>query len=139
MIKKQQGLNIHLIPCDKFRQRFQLVCSSSLKQDVDDREFCAILAACKLLKADFSKKDERWMRFYSKFVVMDQGSQEGEWRKRYSLVPTQIALIFLAQGTSDIKARAICDLFDSNDFLSPSPANSARWKEDEAERRNYQG
>ena len=73
MIKKQQSLNIHFIPCEKIKHKFELGCSSSASQDIDQTAFCAILAASKLLKADFPSKDERWTRFYSKFIVMDQG------------------------------------------------------------------
>ena len=96
MIKKQQSLNIHLIPCEKIKQRFQLVCHDSINQDIDQREFSAILAASKLLKADFPTTDERWQRFYKKFIVMDKADPSRPWRKRYSLVPTKIGLIFLA-------------------------------------------
>ena len=88
MIKKQQSLNIHLIPCQKLKSRFQFVGSDSTNQTIDQTEFCAILASCKLLKADFPDKDERWERFYSKFIVMDQEDPSRPWRKRYSLIPT---------------------------------------------------
>ena len=81
------------------------------QEDINQTEFSSVLAACKLLKADFPTKDERWCRFYSKFIVMDLAEQNGPQHKRYSLLPTQIALFFLAMGTPDVKAKAICDLF----------------------------
>lgn len=121
MIKKQQALNVHFIPCDKLTQRFQMLGYNSITQDIDQTEFCAILASSKLLKADFPAKDERWGRFYSKFIVMDQSDQSGPSRKRYSLAPTQIALIFLAQGSVQVKARAICELYTDAQFINPSP------------------
>ncbi len=70
--------------------------STSIDQDLEEREFCAILAASKLLKADFPTKDVRWKSFYSKFVVMDQNDPSHPSRKHYSLVPTQIAMIYLS-------------------------------------------
>jgi len=45
---------------------------------------------------------------------MDQEDPSRPWRKRYSLAPTQIALIFLAQGDTTVKAKAICELFSEN-------------------------
>ena len=35
MIKKQQALNIHFIPCEKIKQRFELGSSNSASQDID--------------------------------------------------------------------------------------------------------
>ena len=110
MIKKQQSLNVHCIPCDKIAERFRMVRGAD-QEDINQTEFSSVLAACKLLKADFPTKDERWCRFYSKFIVMDLAEQNGPQHKRYSLLPTQIALFFLAMGTLDVKAKAICDLF----------------------------
>lgn len=52
---------------------------------------------------------------------MDQMDPAQPWRKRYSLVPTQIALIFLAQGDNLMKSKAICELFSEDQFLQPSP------------------
>ena len=46
---------------------------------------------------------------------------DGPWRKRYTLVPIQIALYFLAQGSPSVKAKAICELFQEAHFLNPSP------------------
>ena len=57
--------------------------------------------------------DERWTRFYSKFVVIEGTGQNA----RYSLVPTLVALIFLAQGTSEEKAHAIGELFSEHRFM----------------------
>ena len=88
MIKKQQSLNIHFIPCQKLKVRFQTVCSNSINQSISQSEFCAILAASKLLRSDFPDIDNRWKEFYSKFIVMDQTDPAQPWRKRYSLVPT---------------------------------------------------
>lgn len=90
------------------------------EQDINSVEFSSVLAACRLLKADFPTKDERWSRFYSKFIVIDHTDEryeeEGPQHKRYSLLPTQIALFFLAQGTPEEKAQAICNLFrDASD------------------------
>ena len=48
--------------------------------------------------------------------------EEVALRRRYSLVPLQVALIFLAQGKPEIKAKAICELFSGDEFLNPSPA-----------------
>ena len=47
---------------------------------------------------------------------MDQNDPQNPDRKLYSLVPTQIALFFLAQGTADEKAKAICELFTDEVF-----------------------
>ena len=77
--------------------------------EISQVDFCAILANCKLLKADFPRNDERWQRFYSKFIVIDENKVER--RGKYLLTPTLIALIMLAQGSADIKAKAICELF----------------------------
>ena len=60
------------------------------------------------------RTDERWKRFYSKFIVVDQNEDDEERRtfnERFSPVPTLVALIFLAQGSTDVKAKAICELF----------------------------
>jgi len=60
MIKKQQSLNIHFIPCAKITQRFDQLNNKSGAEDVNQTEFCTILVLLKLLKADFPKTDERW-------------------------------------------------------------------------------
>jgi len=65
----------------------------------------------KLLKADFPKTDERWQRFYSKFMVMDSVDSDRASRKRYSKIETQIGLIFLSQGSIAERARAIMRLY----------------------------
>lgn len=65
------------------------------------------------MKDDFPMTDERWTRFYSKFVVIEGTGQNA----RYSLVPTLVALIFLSQGTSDEKAQAIGELFSEHRFM----------------------
>lgn len=76
MVKRQQELNIHLIPCQKIRDRFQMVTKSHLDQNLTQVEFCAVLANCKLLKADYPRTDQRWKRFYSKFVVTEEDQLE---------------------------------------------------------------
>ena len=65
--------------------------------------------------------DERWTRFYSKFIVI-----EGTGRTaRYSLVPTLVALIFLAQGNADEKAHAIGELFSEHRFMQSAASVSS--------------
>ena len=92
MIKKQSMLNIHYIPCDKLKSRFSTAFGRNTTQDLSQREFSTLLSKSKLLKDDFPMTDERWTRFYSKFVVIEGTGQNA----RYSLVPTLVALIFLA-------------------------------------------
>ena len=65
------------------------------------------------MKDDFPMTDERWTRFYSKFVVVEGSGRQS----KYSLVPTLVALIFLSQGNSDQKAVAIAELFSEHKFL----------------------
>ena len=118
MIKKQESLNLHFIPCSKLKQRFEDVCEYDFDQEISQTDFCAMLANCKLLKADFPRTDLRWQRFYSKFIVIDEndvGSQSG--RGQYSMTIALVALICLSQGSSDIKAKAICELFSGHRFL----------------------
>ena len=91
-----------------------MVSATSINQDIEMHEFTAILAASKLLKADFPTKDTRWTNFYEKFIVMDQVDPSRPWKKSYSLVPTQIALMFLASGTDEVKAKSIFDLFSEH-------------------------
>lgn len=49
--------------------------------------------------------------------MVDSSDPYSKANKRYSLVPTQIALIFLSQGTTEVKAKAICELFTETEFL----------------------
>ena len=70
MVKKQESLNLHLIPCAKLKQRIES-CLENTDTDISQAEFCAILAECKLLKADFPRTDTRWMKFYARFLVRD--------------------------------------------------------------------
>ena len=81
-----------------------------------------MLVSLKLLKADFPRTDSRWLNFYSKFVVSDD-SEVGPAAKngRFELTPALIALISLSQGTNDVKAKAICELFSGKRFLKPAP------------------
>ena len=102
MVKKQETLNLHLIPCAKLKQRFEQLCESNFDMELTQTEFCAMLVNCKLLKADFPRQDDRWLKFYSKMTVIDE-TQVGvaSTRGRYELVPAMIALIALSQGTAD--------------------------------------
>ena len=66
-------------------------------------------------------KDERWSEFYSKFIVIDETKQhvsksEMDFDAKYTLIPTIIALIFLAQGNAEHKAKAIAELFSQHSF-----------------------
>lgn len=45
----------------------------------------------------------------------------GRSRAKYQLTPTLIALIMLTQGSPDIKAKAICELFCGQRLLKPAP------------------
>lgn len=73
MMKKQEDLNLHHIPCTKLTSVFEGVCgNNNLDCEISQVDFCAILASCKLLKADFPRTDERWQRFYSKFVIINE-------------------------------------------------------------------
>lgn len=65
------------------------------------------LAKLKLLN-EYFETDEKWLRFYSKFCVVDD-KQAGE--ARFSLIHALIALYFLCQSPPEVKAKAICDLF----------------------------
>ena len=90
--------------------------------ELSQTEFCAMLVNCKLLKADFPRQDERWLKFYSKLTVVDEtGHGSEQTRGRYELVPIMIALVGLSQGTADVKAKAICELFSGKRFLKPQP------------------
>lgn len=71
------------------------------------------LAKLKLLNDDYPQTDERWVRFYSKFVVTDDRQEE----PRFSLLHALIALYFLCQSPADVKAKAICDLFTNYDVF----------------------
>jgi hypothetical protein len=96
MLKKQQGLQIHFIPCAKLKNKFEQVVLSNVNRDITNTEFCTILASLKLLKADLPRTDERWINFYKKFIVVD--SNEGDehvFNERFSEVPTLIALLYL--------------------------------------------
>jgi hypothetical protein len=67
--------------------------------EISQTEFCAILARLKLLKADLPRTDERWKRFYQKFIVVDSNEDDNTnktYNERYSPVPTLVALIFLS-------------------------------------------
>lgn len=125
MVSKQQQLNIHLCPCDKIKQRFTLISTShsnSICHAIEQKEFCAVLASTKLLQADSPKQDARWVNFYSKFEVMERLDADSPWQRRYKMAECQIALIFLAQGHASTKARAICELYAPDQWISPSPA-----------------
>ena len=81
-------------------------------QDISQTDFRAILANSKLLRADLPRTDERWTRFYSKFLVVEEAENaQGRSRRRYALIPTLIALITLSQGAPDVKAKSVCELF----------------------------
>ena len=72
MIKRQQTLNIHFIPSEKLRCRFERAMARNSNQDLTQKEFSRLLASQKLLKDDYPMTDERWIQFYSKFVVVDE-------------------------------------------------------------------
>ena len=136
MLKKQQGLQIHFIPCAKLRSRFDQVTISNVHQDITHTEFCAILASLKLLKADLPRTDERWINFYKKFVIVDanEGEEDRIYNERYSTVPTLIALTYLSQGSPDVKSKAICELFTQQQFLEPEMPGISKWTAYRAER-----
>lgn len=93
---------------------------ASARGDITQQEFCASLAKLKLLNDDYPQDDERWIRFYAKFVVTDGKSDE----PRFSLLHALIALYFLCQSPPDIKAKAVCDLFtDYNVFEEDQSSN----------------
>ena len=73
-------------------------------------------------------KDERWSEFYSKFIVIDEtkkrvSKSEMDLDAKYTLIPTIIALIFLAQGNAEHKAKAIAELFSQHSFYQPGIKN----------------
>ena len=72
MMKKQETLNLHLVTTSKLKQRFEQLCDDDLDQEVSRNELCSMLVNCKLLKADFPKRDERWVKFYRKLQVIDE-------------------------------------------------------------------
>ena len=113
MVKKQISLNLHYVSCNKIRERFEPMIMVSARGDMNQQEFCTYLAKLKLLKDDFPHTDERWINFYSKFRVTDDGKDS----KRFSLIPALIALYFLSQGSTEHKAKAICDLFSDDTFF----------------------
>ena len=92
-----------------------------MKPAIDKNKFYEILANLKLVMPSMEDEEvdqqpraldqshssnyqppetKRWSRFYSLFQTLDYCLDEpdGPWRKRYTLVPIQIALFFLAQG-----------------------------------------
>ena len=73
-------------------------------------------------------RDERWSEFYSKFIVIDENKKrvsksEMDHDAKYTLIPTIIALIFLAQGNAEHKAKAIGELFSQHSFYQPGIKN----------------
>ena len=60
MIKKQQSLNLHFIPCAKIMHWFNKVTANRDAKVINTKEFYTILRAINLLKADCSMTDERW-------------------------------------------------------------------------------
>ena len=128
MIKKQQTLNIHFIPCEKLKLRFERAFSMNSNKDLTKKEFSDLLASQKLLRDDRPMQDERWVEFYSKFVVIDENAKrtsksEMDLDAKYALIPTIIALIFLAQGNAQHKAKAIGELFAQHSFYQPGIKN----------------
>ena len=81
-----------------------------------------MLVNCKLLQADFPRQDDRWINFYSKLTVVDE-SEIGlaATRGRYELIASLVALITLSQGSTDVKAKVICELFSGRKFLKRQP------------------
>lgn len=109
-----------------------------MSQDIGKDQLYEILADIKLVKSDFNEEEhdryqardaeehlylsnyqvtetKRWSRFYSNFVTIENDSdndqQHAQWKTKYSLLPIQIGLFYLAQGSPLTKAKAICDLF----------------------------
>ena len=121
IIKKQESLNLHLIPCTKLKQRFEQLCEGDFEKSISQTELCAILVNCKLLRADFPRNDPRWQNFYAKFIVVDESEVGQNAQRYYALTPSLIALIALSQGSADVKAKAICELFSGRRFLKPAP------------------
>ena len=81
-----------------------------------------MLVNCKLLQADFPRQDDRWINFYSKLTVVDE-SEIGlaATRGRYELIASLVALITLSQGSTDVKAKVICELFSGRKLLKRQP------------------
>ena len=129
MIRKQQTLNIHYIPCEKLKMRFEQTMARNSNQDLSHQEFCKLLVSQKLLRDDYPMEDERWANFYSKFIVVDENKAVGfvanefDVGAKYALIPTIIAIIFLAQGNAENKAKAIGDLFSQHSFYQAGIAN----------------
>lgn len=97
-------------------------------KDLTKKEFSNLLASQKLLKDDYPRTDERWADFYSKFIVIDEtkkkvAKSEMDLDAKYALIPTIIALIFLAQGNAENKAKTIGELFSEHSFYQPGIAN----------------
>ena len=126
MIKKQTALQIHFIPCNKIKNLFMQGVITHIDTDISPLDFCLKLTRLKLLKADLPRTDERWKRFYSKLVVVEE--DENEVKERFGLVSTLIALIFLSQGTADTKSRAICDLFTEGQGLKDSVPGISKYR-----------
>jgi hypothetical protein len=63
------------------------------------------------------------MRFYSKFVVTDAKADD----QLFSLLHALVALLFLCQGTTELKAKAICDLYSDLEAIreGPKPQNES--------------
>ena len=60
------------------------------------------------------------MKFYSHLTVVDESDTGvAANRGRYELVPALIALLVLSQGTAEVKAKAICELFSGRRLLKP--------------------
>lgn len=82
--------------------RFERAMVRNSNQDLTVKEFSRLLVSQKLLRDDYPMTDDRWVQFYSKFIVIDENTQEPGSTAResadakYSLIPTLIALIFLS-------------------------------------------
>jgi len=109
-----------MMTATKLKQRVEQLCDYELEKEISQNDFCALLVNCKLLQADFPKLDDRWINFYSRLTVVD-GSEVGidAKRGRYELIAGLIALITLSQGSTDVKAKAICELFSGRKLLNP--------------------
>ena len=81
-----------------------------MESDLSQTEFCGLLAALKLLKSDVPQQDPRWQHFYRRFFVHDKTAEKKREQMKYVVVPALIALIGIADGSTETKALAMSEL-----------------------------
>ena len=81
-----------------------------METDISETEFCALLSSLKLLKQDVPQLDARWTQFYRRFFVHDKTAVKKREQFKYVVVPTLLAMISLADGSTETKALAVAEV-----------------------------